>query len=144
MPRNTHRLLLAFIAALAVGMAGCNKGGKGDNWSKASGDGKAKARELNDFAKAYHNFLDSERRPPQSFQELNAKYPLPASCAQATVYWGTGIGGIEDGPATGTVLAYLPNPDGPGKLVLFCDGMVDVLSDTDFAAARKGTPRTKR
>jgi hypothetical protein len=139
---QASRLLLAF-AAITVAIAGCGKGGKGDNWSRASGNAKQQSRDLTTFAGAYQDFLFHEHRPPQSFAELNAKYPVPPSCAQATVYWGASFLGADDGPASGTVLAYLPNPDGRGKLVLFCDGFVDVLSDEEFAAARKPTLRQK-
>jgi hypothetical protein len=134
MPRDVRRVILATLALVAIGFAGCWKVENARNRVKASND-------LKQIAVAYHQFQDTEGRPPKSYEELTKKYPLPAECAQATVYWGAGVGPkCKDGPTSDVILGHLPNPGSKGVLAMYCDGSVKAITDEEFNSAIKAKP----
>ena len=80
----TLTIVLFFVVYFVVGdFLGCGKATIKENPARM-----AIARDLKELGQAYMKFQDSEKRPPKSFEELNAKYSLSAGCANATVIWG--------------------------------------------------------
>lgn len=132
MPMSTPRIALVLLTV--IWFTGCGKVQNAQNRVKASNN-------LKEIAIAYHNFQDTEGRPPKSYEELTKKYPLPSECGQATVFWGAGAGGMcKDGAAGDVILGHLPNPGAKGVLAMYCDGSVRAITDEEFKSAAKAKP----
>jgi hypothetical protein len=144
------RLLLALLVAVSANGIGCKKAKlarkavETDDPVMPTAASDEVARDLKQLARAYYDFQDAHRRPPRSFEELNSQFPVPPRCAQATVVWGAGVG-LLCGPdgCSNLVLGYLPNPNGRGKVVVFCDGGPRLMTDEEFRAAKMATPLAK-
>lgn len=132
---NTPRVLLALVAAAAVG---CGKVQDAQNRARGTND-------LKELGLAYILFQDKEQRPPKSYEELTRQFPLPPECARATVVWGAGAAGMcKDGPSSDVILGHLRNPGGKGVLALYCDGSVRAITDEEFNVATKAKPLPDR
>ena len=131
---NIPRVLLALVAAAAVGSVGCGKVQDAQNRARGTND-------LKELGLAYVVFQEKEQRPPKSYEELARQFPLPPECARATVFWGAGAAGMcKDGPSSNVILGHLPNPGGRGVIALYCDGSVRAITDEEFNAATKAKP----
>jgi hypothetical protein len=103
-------------------------------------------KDLRELGGAYLRFQDTEGRPPGSFEELNNKFPLPAGCSGATVFWGAGMRSMckDNGPWEDVVVAHalIPGKDVKYRFLvtLMCDGSVRVMTADDFEAALKAKP----
>ena len=95
---------------------------------------------------AYHQFQETNNRPPRSFDEL-AKFAqtksinLPPGAADVTVIWGAGIGSLnKDGPGGEVVLGYLPASGKKDVFVLYADGSVKQEPEATFFRAKFAIP----
>ncbi len=129
MPIRSTRLLLAAVAVLAFALTGCGKVKDAQDRVKLTND-------MKQLGLSYLNFQDAESRPPNSFDELNKKHPLPAGISGVTVIWGAGMGPLcKDGAASDIVVAHANAPGG-SVLVLMCDGTVKNIAKQEFESAR--------
>ena len=131
---NVARILFAALAVVVLGSTGCGK-------VRTAADRSQLMNDMRQLGLAYHNFQDAEMRPPKSFDELNKKFPLPASASKVTVFWGGAITGKDmEGPSSEVVLGHAPDPDGKGVLALMCDGSVVRMTQAEFESAKKAKP----
>ena len=144
------RILLTLLIAVSVGATGCKKGKNGrdsrdpDEPLMPTPATDEVSRDLKKLAMAYYDFQDAHNWPPRSYIELNSKYPVPSRCAQATVFWGAGVGPkCGDDGCSNQVLGHLPHPFGLGKVVLFCDGSTRLMTEKEYNSALKATPLKK-
>jgi len=141
---NRHsRTWLCFIGFLIV--AGCGKATAPRNEAGPKNAAETQAEsDLTLFGLAYHNFLDSNSRPPRNLDEfkLFASSDQPIDYTRYHIIWGVDLKSITQ---PRTVLAYDVDAPSKGGMVLFHDGNVERLSAEEFqklpkAVAAKQAP----
>jgi hypothetical protein len=105
------------------------------------------AKDTNDLKPiglAYHNSIDTNRKPPEKASDITMFLEGPASepsqglaSGKYVVYWGTKS--PKEGGTSQIVLGHRSDVAASGGPVLMLDGSVMMMTAAEFATAKKGS-----
>jgi hypothetical protein len=137
-------ILVTLAVSVIVTGAGCDAATQARNAAKK----QQMANNLKQLGLAYHNFYDSNAKPPTGWSDV-ATFGVPTDVQQQlsayTVHWGTDIRKVTTGTAS-FVLAYPPGAATAGGQVLMLDGSVQNVTAQEFnelIAAQSAAPASE-
>lgn len=107
-------------------------------------DERLRSNQLKRIGLAYHNHMDSSKKPPAKVEDLAPYYENDAQITAAikegtfVVFWNCSFQAMKAGTSN-TILAYEKETPEKGGLVLMADGSVRTMTVKEFKDAPKGT-----